>query len=104
MFSSQATGAAKSAGLEPQTIGQPGQVESRDRCVVVLDLTNPGMDIAATVASLKEHDSSTIVAVGPHVHEAKLTAATEAGCDHVITKGQASRELASLLTQIRESE
>ena len=86
MFSSQANGAAKSAGLDPQTIGQPGQVDANDRCVVVLDLTNPGMDISSTVASIKEIEGATIVAVGPHVHEAKLNAASDAGCDHVIKR------------------
>lgn len=98
MFTSQATGAANAAGCETQTVGNLDQVTADEPHVVVLDLTLPGLDIASTVEGLKKN-SAKVIAVGPHVHEANLAAAQEAGCDFVITKGQASRELGAFIGQ-----
>ena len=102
MFSSQASGAASAVGLSVSTVSAVGQIESSELSIVVLDLTTPGIDILATVESLKVAGAR-VVSVGPHVHEAKLTAATEAGCDAVLTKGQASRELGDVLRSLIES-
>ena len=103
MFSSQATGAANSAGFETSTVPSIDQIGIDESHVVILDLTSPGLDIAATVTSLKQ-TQAIVIAVGPHVHEAKLAAAQAAGCDAVLTKGQASRELGSVLAKLTSSD
>ena len=99
MFSSQATGAANAAGFETSTVPSIDGIALEEPHVVILDLTSPGLDVASTVASLKQ-TQAIVVAVGPHVHEAKLSAAQEAGCDAVLTKGQASRELGAVLAKL----
>ena len=93
MFQSQVAGAAAAAGLDCKQVGRPELIDTNEQHIVVVDLTMPGWNADALEASsLRKR-----IAVGPHVHEAKLTAASEAGYDHVITKGQVSRELGELL-------
>lgn len=100
MFSSQAAGAAKSAGLETQTVMNAQLIESDAECIVVVDLTVSNLDIATVIGELKSlTPPAKVIAVGPHVHEEKLAAAQQAGCDLVMSKGQASRELGAVLKQ-----
>ena len=109
MFSTQASSAANNAGFAAKTVANADRLADQlaidDEYIVLLDLTMAGLDIVGTIALLKGHvpAPSKIIAVGPHVHEAKLKAASEAGCDLVLTKGQASRELSDLLAQLRTS-
>ena len=61
--------------------------------VCVVDLTAIGTDEIAQVAlQLKARFSSaTLAAFGPHVHEQQLRTAAESGFDHVLTRGQLSK-------------
>jgi len=102
MFSSQISAAAKSAGLVTKTVLGLEQVTGESTYYVVLDLTIPGLDIADAVETLKDA-GATVIAVGPHVHEAKLELAKESGCDRVLSKGQASRELGAVLAELSNS-
>ena len=102
MFSSQVAGASSAAGLETRNIQSAQQVDG-EAPLVVLDLTTPGLDIGQTVSSLKEANAK-VVAVGPHVHAGKLELATQAGCDVVLTKGQASRDLGATLSALSKGE
>ena len=79
MFSSQASGAVSSAGMESKLVSTPEQISEQEPCVVVLDLTMPGLDVDATVAALQKNPAAKLIAVGPHVHAAKLAAAGQAG-------------------------
>jgi DNA-binding response OmpR family regulator len=99
MFSSQASGAARAAGCDTKTIGSVEQIDSTKPKLVILDLTMPGLNVSEVVSSLKQIGAK-VIAVGPHVHEEKLKVANEAGCDLVLTKGQASRELGSLIGEL----
>lgn len=103
MFSSQISGAAKSAGFDTKTVLGIDQVNSDSTHYVVLDLTIPSLDIADAVRTLKD-GGATVIAVGPHVHEAKLELARESGCDRVLSKGQASRELGAVLAKLSEDD
>lgn len=106
MFGSQMSAAARSSGAALATLGSAsGLVESLgdapEGSLVVLDMTCDAAkkDIAGLVASLREaHQSARILAFGPHVQEALLTAATEAGCDTVMTRGQFHREMDQLFS------
>jgi DNA-binding NarL/FixJ family response regulator len=61
---------------------------SRPR-MVILDLGHEGLDPRELVPRLKAiSPEATIVAFGPHVHRQRLAAATEAGCDQVMSRGQ----------------
>jgi len=70
--------------------------------LVLVDLTAPALDIAALVVEMKALDPRpTIVAFGPHVHEALLAAARAAGCDQVASRGQFFAQLDGILRQRR---
>jgi hypothetical protein len=56
-------------------------------------------DIAQAVKYLREQIGSRakLVAFGPHVQESRLTAAEEAGCSPVLSRGQFQAKLSDLL-------
>lgn len=70
--------------------------------VAIIDLRLPGLDIGALVRELRASRDSTleIVACAPHVHTASLSAAREAGCDHVVSRGQIEREVYTLFERV----
>ena len=106
MFGSQMSAAARGSGAELTTLGSAaGLISSLEDapagCLVVLDMTCDAAkkDVAGLVTSLREtHQSAQIVAFGPHVQEALLTAATQAGCDKVMSRGQFHREMDQLFS------
>jgi DNA-binding response OmpR family regulator len=56
--------------------------------LIVIDLGNAAVDVSSLVAQLRAaQPAARIVAFGPHVHEAKLAAARDAGCDEVLSRG-----------------
>ena len=40
-----------------------------------------------------------VVTFGPHVHEAKLSAAEEAGCDQVLSRGELNNRMTEVLVK-----
>jgi len=70
------------ADLRPAVAAQPTDI-------VLLDLSVAAVDVAATVRQLEAIvPAPRIVAFGPHVHQQRLDAAREAGCDDVLSRGQ----------------
>jgi len=73
---------------------------SDDDCqLLFVDLQLPGLDVATLVSRVRESRGRKvrIVACGPHVHEHRLAAARQAGCDQVVTRGQFDREADAIL-------
>jgi CheY-like chemotaxis protein len=70
--------------------------------VVIIDLNLPGIDPTAVVQEIKSLPlpPRAIIAFAPHVHEEKLAAARNAGCDVVLTQGQFDRQIQSVLEQL----
>lgn len=70
-----------------------------EEAILVIDLRLSGLDVGKLVASARQAGVSSlqIVAFGPHVHEANLAAAREAGCDAVLTRGQFDREASAVI-------
>lgn len=66
--------------------------------LALIDLAAPGLDIRDLVPKLRglEHPPA-VVAYAPHVHEQRLAAAAEAGCDMVLTRGQFNAQIDDLL-------
>ena len=99
LAASQFEGAASSAGAKLITASPKKAVEkvaSTAAGVVVLELASPLGDVAALVGALKQlNPPPAVIAFGPHVQEAKLQAAADAGCDEVLTRGQFHRKPAS---------
>jgi DNA-binding response OmpR family regulator len=68
---------------------------------VVVDLALPGLEIEPLVNSLKRGSAAPpkVVAFGPHVHENRLAAARQAGCDEVVSRGQFFAQLELILSR-----
>ncbi len=105
--SSKAAGAAARAGAELVTAMSTSalldKLSSRGAELVLLDLTAPGLNPAELVGQIKSSalPPRAIIAFGPHVHEAKLAAAAEAGCDQVLARGAFYAQLEQLLAESR---
>jgi DNA-binding response OmpR family regulator len=100
---SQVDGAAAHMGGKAHTVSNESDAVAR--CVreaadlIVVDLNAPSLDVKSLVEQVKATVSSPprIVAFGSHVHEEKLAAAREAGCDEVMSRGQFFARLPSVL-------
>jgi len=67
--------------------------------LIIVDLTLTLADLAEALSTLKSRCPNALsIAYGPHVHEAKLQRAVEAGFDQVMTRGQFDRQMHSLLS------
>jgi CheY-like chemotaxis protein len=102
-FASRVTATARSLGAELQVVGSLDDLLQKAKeqaySLVLLDLDTPGADPAAIVAGLREQTAAppAVIAFGSHVHEARLAAAHQAGCDQVLTRGQFDRRMAEIL-------
>ncbi len=107
--SSKASGAAARAGGELHVAMSIAALLEKTASlrpeIILLDLTAPGLVPAEVVAQLKAcSPAARVIAFGPHVHEGKLAAAAEAGCDEVISRGQFHSQLEQMLREGRRSE
>lgn len=67
--------------------------------LVILDLSHPGLDPSQLLPRLRTSlPSIKVTAFGPHVHRERLTAAREAGCDLVMSRGQFHAEIDTILS------
>lgn len=101
MFSSRVSGAANRLDLSMLVVGSFDDLHTPVEYALV-DLTTPGLDINELVTNLRQlaPPPKSIIAYGPHVQEERLAAATAAGCDLVLTRGQFDRQLPELLAEI----
>ncbi len=101
MMQSQVSGAR--AGVHVDLVSSAdalvAKAEAAEPQLVVIDLGHPGLEIRQVVEQLRAvlPSNATIMAFGPHVHKELLTAATLAGCDVVISRGQFHAQMAELL-------
>jgi CheY-like chemotaxis protein len=74
-------------------------VRERSTELIILDLEQPGLQPAELVSTLRATRANglQVVAFGPHVHEARLQAATAAGCNRVLARGKFYAELDAIL-------
>jgi CheY-like chemotaxis protein len=107
VFPSRVAGIAAQLGAQQTTAATveslAAKLESISGPVVaLLDLSSPTIEPAVVVARLKSlpNPPKSIIAFGPHVHEAKLAAATAAGCDLVLTRGQFNSQINELLGRL----
>lgn len=107
--SSKITATAAQAGWQMQVVARRDALlriaQEQGSKLVVFDLTLGGLDLAEVIPELKALDSKpATVAFGPHVHEVKLQAARDAGCDEVLTRGQFHQGLGVLLDRYAAAE
>ena len=103
MVTSRVAGAAAQQGVALQTASNAQQAAESCRehsaQMLIVDLSTPSLNVAELVAAVKtDKDAApTIVAFGPHVHEERLAAARDAGCDRVVSRGQFFGQLDTML-------
>ena len=102
MIGARVEGTARQLGLTMVTVrDQQAAVDAAsvgDCRVLIVDLSSPGLNIGDLMESVKEH--LPVVTCAPHVHEQRLAAAREAGCDAVVTRGQLDRGLEEILAKL----
>lgn len=106
LFSSRVAGAAARLGMTLKTAATPAALiellAAADReSLVLLDLNSPGVDPQQLAPALRagRNPPRAIIAYGPHVHEDRLAAATAAGCDEVLTRGQFNARMEETLAK-----
>jgi CheY-like chemotaxis protein len=99
IFTSRITATARQLGVELRPAKTQAGLESLaeregPRCVI-LDLANPGLDVAALLGRLREtcQPPPFVVAYGSHVDTATLRAARAAGCDLVLPRSKFVEDL-----------
>jgi DNA-binding response OmpR family regulator len=68
--------------------------------LLIIDLSWPSLDDIGSVVKewrAMHSEGQRIIAFGPHVHENRLAAARDAGCDLVVSRGQFMAQLETLL-------
>jgi CheY-like chemotaxis protein len=105
MFTSRITATARQLGLEVFPANTQAALEKlAERQVpgcVILDLSNPGLDVAGLLRRLGEtcEPMPFVVGYGSHVDTATLRAAREAGCDVVLPRSKFVEELPQALPE-----
>jgi DNA-binding response OmpR family regulator len=100
---SRVAGAAARSGVTLLTASTAQQAASLCKShavdLLIVDLTTPSLDVAGLVVAVKSvaNAAPKTVAFGPHVHEERLAAARDAGCDHVVSRGQFFSQLDAIL-------
>jgi CheY-like chemotaxis protein len=99
IFFSRVSGAARAAGLTVRMVRSAADLLAAARTEsprgVIVDVHNPGLDLPALLAELKEACPTMprVIAYGSHVEAAVLRAARAAGCDRVMPRSQFVEEL-----------
>ncbi len=105
IFFSRVSCAARAAGLTVRMVRTAADLLTAARAAqpggVIVDVHNPGLDLPALLAGLKDAcpQMPRVTAYGSHVEAAVLRAARQAGCDRVLPRSQFVEELDG---QIRE--
>lgn len=102
MFASRVQAAAEQAGLAFHLSGSLPESDTEDIRYVILDLSTRSGQIAGLSEQCEARcPQAMLLAYGPHVQVAKLTAAREAGIGRVLTRGQFNAALPTLFKSPR---
>ena len=104
MFASRVGAQANALNVTIETVNSVAHLDESLSCqpiLFVVDLAAVATDqLRSTITMVRDRaPDATIIAFGPHVWEAKLLAAQEAGCDQVLTRGQFHKDMTTLLQQ-----
>ena len=103
LFQSRVASVAKNASVQLVADRTPERliaklVDGQSVQLIIFDLTLETSNLAEALSSIKAHcPAARSVAYGPHVHEARLQRAVEAGFDQVLTRGQFDHQMVSLI-------
>ncbi len=100
---SRVEGAAMQIGESVRAFSSPSQAlfhcSLEHAKLLIIDLATPAVNLKELLETLQQITSTRprVVAFGPHVHEERLAAAREAGCDEVVSRGQFFAQLEAIL-------
>jgi CheY-like chemotaxis protein len=100
---SRVEGAARTRGVPVRAFANLAQAVSHcteeSPKLLIIDLSMVSMELEHLINTLRETTSAPprVVAFGPHVHEERLAAAREAGCDEVVSRGEFFTRIESIL-------
>jgi hypothetical protein len=101
MFASRVGSAAAARGVSLVQVSDPAALPAKiaaDCRLALIDLTLDNLNLPAAVKAIRVGaPASRVIAYGPHVDEAALADAGDAGCDQVLTRGQFNKQYAELL-------
>lgn len=106
MVTSVAHGAAQRCGAALELASNAAQllaaIERGSVGLVVIDIRIPNLDVESMLERIRSvvPSDSKVVAFGPHVHVDALAAATAAGCNEVITRGEFDRKINGYLVAV----
>jgi len=100
LFSSQLHGAVQRAGRQARTcLSQSGcrqQLEAASAEYIIIDLTLPELDLPEL--KVAAGPDCQLIGYAPHVREDLLAMAEQAGCDTILTRGQAAKMIEKILS------
>ena len=103
-FSTRIRSVAETAGIAVRMALSSAQAieacREPDVTGLLVDLETPGLSIAALMGELQTPRPLQVAAYGPHVHQPRLDAARQAGCELVLSRGQLDRDLTGVLSQL----
>ena len=101
IFTSRIVGTARALGLEIKPARNSAALRAAAATLapacILIDLQNPGLNIADLVDNLKAGGKPFLVGYGSHVDTATLKAARDAGCDVVLPRSKFVEDLAEQL-------
>jgi len=101
MFSSRVSMFAREMGQDfsiCSTVDALIDKVSTDETLIIVDLSLPHLEIAPTLQKLRSKTKNLkCIAFAPHVHEAKLAMAVDAGYDEVFSRGQFNSQIKEIL-------
>ena len=104
MFSSRVVSAAKAQGVEISLVADQAALSDKitaDCRLALIDLSLDRLNLPAAVVAIRAGaPAAQVIAYGPHVDEAALADAKEAGCNQVLTRGQFHKQYAELLASV----
>jgi CheY-like chemotaxis protein len=105
-FSSRIVSLARQQGWDMHLVGNSAAVLQRATSaaplqLLLIDLQHSNVNLAELISTLRpQHPQLRVIAYGPHVDEALLENARQAGCDQVLSRGQFNQQASSLLQPI----
>lgn len=106
MLSSTVSGWASAVDLEFRSAASVEEtltlVAESGPCLLLVDLGAPDLEIRKLAQNLPTDVLQHAVAYGPHVHAQKLTTAREVGFGNVMSRGQFSARIGSLLKSVAD--
>ena len=99
MLTARTEGVARKLGMTVVTRRDLSAADWDSCRLLVVDLSLPGLDIPNVV----KQAVVPVIACGPHVHEARLADARQAGCDLVVSRGQWDRDAERLCQELLEN-